>query len=80
MIAELLRTQNKEAVAKGTAVVITFTQHGQLRLVYLAKSSELFVATAEEVPDVIGTLGLDLVDEPVSWTKFGEIGPGARAS
>lgn len=71
--AQLRRHQNKDAVAKGTAVVITFTQHGQLRLVDPAKSSELFVATPEEVPDVVGTVGLDLVDEPVSWTKFGNM-------
>lgn len=71
--AQLQRNQNKDVVAKGTGVVITFTQHGQLRLVDPAKSSELFVVTAEEVDDVVGTLGLDLVDEPVSWTKFGEM-------
>jgi len=71
--AQLQRKQNKDELDKGTAVVITFTQHGQLRLVDPAKSSELLVATAEEVPDIVGTIGLDLVDEPVSWTKFGEM-------
>ena len=71
--AQLQRNQNKDAVAKGTGVVLTFTQHGQLRLVDPAKSSELFVVTAEEVDDIVGPLGLDLVDEPVSWTKFGEM-------
>lgn len=71
--ASLRRTANKDAVAKGTAVTLTFTQHGQLRLIDPAKSSELFVVTPEEVPDVVGTLGLDLVDEPVSWTRFGEM-------
>ena len=63
----------REAAIVGTAVVLTFTQHGQLRLVDPAKSSELFVVTAEEVDDIVGPLGLDLVDEPVSWTKFGEM-------
>ena len=71
--AQLQRNLTKDAVAKGTAVVLTFTQHGQLRLVDPAKSSELFVVTADEVDDVVGPLGLDLVDEPVSWTKFGEM-------
>jgi formamidopyrimidine-DNA glycosylase len=71
--AGLRRTQNKDAVAKGTAVTITFPQHGQLRLIDPAKSSELFVVTAEEVPETVGQLGLDLVDEPVSWTRFGEM-------
>src|SRR4051794_1449871 len=51
--AYLRRAQNKEAVVKGTAVTLTFTQHGQLRLVDPAKSSELFVVTAEEVPEVV---------------------------
>ncbi len=71
--AYLQRNQAKDEVAKGTAVVLTFTQHGQLRLVDPAKSSELFVVPAEEVDDIVGHLGLDLVDEPVSWTKFGEM-------
>lgn len=71
--AQLRRNQNKDAVVKGTAVTITFTQHGQLRLVDPAKSSELFVVTPEEVAGVVGEIGLDLVDEPVSWTKFGEM-------
>lgn len=71
--AQLRRNQNKDANEKGTAVVLTFTQHGQLRLIDPAKSSELFVVTAEELPDVVATGGLDLVDEPVSWTRFGEM-------
>lgn len=71
--AQMSRTHNKDAVVKGTAVVLTFTQHGQLRLVDPAKSSEFFVVTADEVADIVGKLGLDLVDEPVSWTKFGEM-------
>lgn len=71
--AQLFRNQNKDAALKGTAVVITFTQHGQLRLIDPAKTSELFVVTADEVDDIVGELGLDLVDEPVSWTKFGEM-------
>ena len=71
--AALRRNQNKDAAEKGTAVTITFTQHGQLRLVDPAKVSELFVATAEEVGEVVGTFGLDLAAEPVSWTKFGEM-------
>ena len=71
--AQVTRTQNKDAVVKGTAVTVTFTQHGQLRIVDPAKSSEFFVVTADEVADIVGQLGLDLVDEPVSWTTFGEM-------
>jgi formamidopyrimidine-DNA glycosylase len=68
----LRRTQNKEPVAKGTAVTVTFTQHGQLRLIDGAKGSEMFVVAAEDVEGVVGKLGFDLIDEPVSWTAFGE--------
>jgi len=68
----LLRVQAKEPVAKGTAVIITFTQHGQLRLVDPGKGSEIFVVAADEVAAAVGDLGFDLVEEPVSWTAFGE--------
>ncbi len=68
----LLRTQAKEPVAKGTGVIITFTQHGQLRLVDPGKGSEMFVVAADEVAAAVGEMGFDLVEEPVSWTAFGE--------
>lgn len=71
--ARFLRNQNKDEEVKGTAVVFTFTQHGQLRLIDPAKSSHCFVATAEELVELTAEDGLDLVDEPVSWTKFGEM-------
>lgn len=71
--AYLRRNQAKDAMAKGTAVVVTFTQGGQLRLIDPTKSSEFFVATPAEVADIIGSFGLDLADEPVSWTKFGNM-------
>ncbi|MEZ5322537.1 MAG: DNA-formamidopyrimidine glycosylase family protein [Microthrixaceae bacterium] len=72
--ASLRRNQNKDETLKGTAVVLTFTQHGQLRLIDPAKSSELFVvADKDAVDEVVGALGLDLVDEPISWTTFGEM-------
>jgi formamidopyrimidine-DNA glycosylase len=70
--AHLRRTQAKDPKEKGTLVIITFTQHGQLRLVDTGKGSEMFVVPAEEVGDVVGPLGFDLVEEPVSWTAFGE--------
>jgi formamidopyrimidine-DNA glycosylase len=70
--AHLRRTQAKEAKEKGTLVIITFTQHGQLRLIDTGKGSEMCVVPAEEVAGVVGDLGFDLVDEPVSWTSFGE--------
>ena len=67
------RAQNKDALDPGTAVVLTFTQHGQLRLIDPASTAELFLVPSDEVAATIGSLGLDLVDEPVSWTKFGEM-------
>lgn len=66
------RTQNKDAAIKGTIVTITFTQHGQLRVIDPSKKSELYVATREEVEEEAGELGFDLVAEPISWTAFGE--------
>ena len=32
----------------------------------------MFVVPADEVASAVGELGFDLVDEPVSWTAFGE--------
>ena len=52
---------------------LTFLSQGpQLRIGDPAKSSEFFVVTADELEEVVGSIGFDLVDEPVSWTKFGE--------
>lgn len=68
----LRRTQAKDATEKGTVVVITFTQHGQLRVIDPAKESEVFVATPEELDELAPAHGLDLAGEPVSWTTFGE--------
>lgn len=71
--AGLRRNQNKDEVPPGTAVVITFTQGGQLRVLDPNKRSEFFVVTEEELPDALGPLGTDLIDEPIPWTKFGEM-------
>jgi len=72
----LLRSANKDAVDKGTNVVVTFTQHGQLRFVDPAGTGELFVTNAdtltEEVPE-LAELGIDPVDEPMSWQNFGHL-------
>lgn len=70
----LRRAANKEEVDRATEVVITFTQHGQLRLLDDAGTSEMFVVAndsiADELPD-LEALGLDPVSEPVTWTTFG---------
>ncbi|MGA0236805.1 MAG: Fpg/Nei family DNA glycosylase [Acidimicrobiales bacterium] len=70
----LRRNANRDAIEDNTEVVITFTQHGQLRLIDAAGSAQMFVVDSEalidEVPS-LGGLGLDPVDEPISWTEFG---------
>lgn len=70
----LRRNANKDAVDPDTEVVITFTQHGQLRLLDGEGTAEMFVVDTDAVADEIPALedhGLDPVDEPVSWTAFG---------
>ena len=73
---QLLRNAAKDDVAKHTQVVITFTQTGQLRFVDPRAVGELFVTTPEElnaeVPE-LETLGVDPVEEPMSWQTFGHL-------
>jgi len=70
----LRRHANKDAVDPDTEIVITFTQHGQLRLLDADGTASVFVvdtdALDDEIPELDG-YGLDPVDEPVSWTAFG---------
>lgn len=72
---QLRRQAAKEAVEKSTKVVITFTQGGQLRALDDTGNLELFVVPfdglTEAVP-ALAELGVDVLDEPVSWTVFGE--------
>ncbi len=70
----LRRNANKDAVDPATEIVITFTQHGQLRLLDDEGTAQAFIvdtdALADELPELDG-YGLDPVEEPVSWTAFG---------
>ncbi len=72
----LRRHANKDPHDPDTEIVMTFTQHGQLRLIDAEGTSSVFVidsdALAEEIPE-IENYGLDPVDEPVSWTAFGRV-------
>lgn len=72
---QLRRQAAKEEVDKRTKVIVTFTQGGQLRAIDDTGNLELFVVPfdqlAEAVPS-LATLGVDILDEPVSWTSFGE--------
>lgn len=74
--SRLTRNQPKDDVASGTALVLTFTQGGQLRLVDPKKQATVEYVAAEELDELhpeLATLGLDSVDEPISWTTFGEM-------
>lgn len=76
MSGQLRRAANKEPLEKHTHVVITFTQHGQLRYIDPRKFGELFVTTPDELTKEIpelAELGVDPVEEPMSWTTFGEM-------
>jgi len=71
----LSRNQAKEPVEKGTALVLTFTQGGQLRVVDPGKEAAVEYLAVDEVDErhpELTSLGLDAVDEPISWTAFGE--------
>lgn len=72
----LRKTTPKEPVAKGTQIVISFTQGGQLRMVDPTGAMDVWVATPDELltqEPVLGRLGLDPVLEPISWTTFGHL-------
>lgn len=71
----LERATPKDPAEPGTALIVSFTQGGQLRLVDPENASEAFVVEAgslvDEVP-ALGDLGLDPVAGPVSWTAFAQ--------
>jgi formamidopyrimidine-DNA glycosylase len=76
MSGQLLRTANKAPMAKHTHVVITFTQHGQLRFLDPRTFGEMFVTTPDELTQAVpelATLGVDPVDTPMNWTDFGRM-------
>lgn len=71
----LRRQAAKEPVDKTTKVVLTFTQGGQLRALDDTGSLELFVVPFDELTTAVpelADLGFDILDEPISWTIFGE--------
>lgn len=73
---QLLRAQAKEPVDKATAVVITFTQSGQLRVRDAGGTASLELVAADDLLTAhaeLAALGLDPVDEPLSWTSFGQL-------
>ncbi|MDP8975600.1 MAG: bifunctional DNA-formamidopyrimidine glycosylase/DNA-(apurinic or apyrimidinic site) lyase [Actinomycetota bacterium] len=77
MSGQLLRAKSaREPLERHTHVVFTFTQGGQLRYVDPRTFGELFVATGDDVehqvPD-LAHLGLDPIDDVISWSRFGEL-------
>jgi formamidopyrimidine-DNA glycosylase len=76
MSGQLRRATPKEPLAKHTHMVMTFTQSGQLRFVDPRTFGELFVTNpdtiTEDAPDVL-KLGIDPVEEPVSWQVFARL-------
>jgi formamidopyrimidine-DNA glycosylase len=76
MSGQLVRASSRDELAKHTHVVFSFTQGGQLRFVDPRTFGELFVTTPEaltdEVPE-LAHLGIDPVDEPMSWQSFGHL-------
>lgn len=68
------RAANKDADLDGTVVVITFTQGGQLRFVDPDGNGQMAVVGVDELLEVypdLANLGLDPVDQPISWVEFG---------
>jgi formamidopyrimidine-DNA glycosylase len=74
--ARLEKVAPKSTPPKGTAVVFSFTQGGQIRLVDPSGTAQAFVvasdALSEEVP-AIAARGLDPVADAVSWTSFARV-------
>ena len=76
MSGQLLRVAAKDEVSKHNHVTVTFTQGGQLRFLDPRTFGELFVTTPDdlegELPE-LATLGVDPVEEPMSWQTFGHL-------
>ena len=70
------KTTPKEEVVKGTQMVMSFTQGGQLRMIDTTGNMKVWLATPDELLEqepVLSQLGLDPVVEPISWTTFGHL-------
>ncbi len=70
------RATNKAAQHDGTEVVVTFTQHGQLRFVDTKGKGDLRIVAEDDIEEAMADMeivGLDPVAEPLSWTHFGEL-------
>lgn len=73
---QIRRHASKDPMAKGTQVVMTFTQQGQLRFVDPSHQLRLEAIVPTDLATVhpeLATQGSDPLDEPISWTKFGNL-------
>jgi formamidopyrimidine-DNA glycosylase len=68
----LQKTSASEPIATHTHLVLAFTIGGQLRLVDPAKTSEVFVASKEELEgmDELRNFSIDPLEEQITWHHF----------
>ena len=72
----LRRNANKDKEEKGTEIIITFTQGGQLRFIDEDGTGEVAVVPKDDVmsefPD-LNDPAIDAIDTPLSWLSFRDI-------
>jgi formamidopyrimidine-DNA glycosylase len=76
MSGQLLRTKTaRDAKAKHTHVIITFTQGGQLRFIDPRTFGEMFVTEVDSLARVseLSHLGIDPLENAMSWEQFGNL-------
>ena len=76
MSGQLLRTKTaRDAKAKHTHVIITFTQGGQLRFIDPRTFGEMFVTEVDALSRVseLSHLGIDPLENAMSWEQFGNL-------
>ncbi len=76
MSGQLLRHATKDPLDKHNHVTISFTQGPQIRFVDPRTFGEMFVTTPDELNatvEELAHLGMDPVDQPVSWVVFGRL-------
>ncbi|MFT5530247.1 MAG: formamidopyrimidine-DNA glycosylase [Candidatus Poriferisodalaceae bacterium] len=70
------RSTPKVDVDKSTQLILSFTQGGQLRLLDEAEEMSVTLVGADDIDAAFpefAELGFDPIDEPMSWTHFGQL-------
>ena len=73
---QLVRVPNKTEIHRRTALIIGFTQHGQLRLVDIEADASVALFSTDELDEAMDELspdGFDPIDEPMAWTDFARL-------